>query len=140
MMERDKCLYYREGYEYQVARDYHIRTALIPFAPVKTKFIVLSITGNMVIKAGYAWDGASGPTWDTKNSMIGSMAHDAGYQLIRLGLILPEYKDLLDQMLHALCTEDGMFSWRADYWLWAVNKFGAGSTRPSAEPPEMMAP
>ncbi|MDD5538345.1 MAG: hypothetical protein PHF12_05210 [Candidatus Omnitrophica bacterium] len=94
----------------------------------------------MTIHSGYAWDGASGPTWDSKNSMIGSLVHDALYQLIRLGLIDAKYKEYADQLLHDLCTEDGMFSWRADFWKWAVLTFGAGSCRPSAEPKEEVAP
>ncbi len=141
MIDRDKALYFRRGYKYQTTRPYHIYLPwLIPYAPVETPFISVSITGRMAIRAGYAWDGASGPTWDTLSSMIGSLVHDVIYQLIRLGLIHPEYKQLGDGALHDICTEDGIFSWRADYWRWAVLTFGAASTQPSAEPKEEVAP
>ena len=43
----------------------------------------LNESGCLQIAAGYAWDGASGPTIDTRNSMIASLVHDALYQLIR---------------------------------------------------------
>ncbi len=140
MIERDKCLYFKRGYKYQVSRDYHIRLAPLSDKPISTQFVTLDPLGNMIIRAGYAWNGASGPTWDTLNSMIGSLIHDVLYQLIRLGLIDPQYKEYADGLLHDICVEDGMFSWRADYWKWAVLEFGAGSTKPSAEPKEEVAP
>jgi hypothetical protein len=140
MVDRDKCLYFKRGYKYQVNRDYHITLDIIPYAPIALEHVTMDLAGRTVINAGYAWNGASGPTMDTLNSMIGSLAHDVGYQLIRLGLIDPGYKPYLDKVLHDLCTEDGMYSWRADYWRWAVLKFGVGSTRPSSEPKEEVAP
>ena len=143
MIERDKSLYFKRGYKYQVSREYHIRTGIIPFAPITflhLQFVSLDMTGLLTIRPGYAWDGASGPTYDSLNSMIGSLVHDVIYQIIRLGLIDPKYKEYADQLLHDLCTEDGMYSWRADYWQWAVLNFGAGSTKPSAEPKEEVAP
>ena len=138
----DTILYFKRGYKYQVSRDFHA-TLVLPFPvtdPVKTDYLELDQFGNLLIKKGYAWDGASGPTWDTQNSMRGSLVHDAGYQLIRLGLVDPRNKEYFDQVLHDLCTQDGMWGWRADYWRWAVLEFGAGSTRPSAEPQEERAP
>ena len=121
-------------------RPYHIKLDVVPYKPINLAFVTMDMEGNLAALLGYAWNGASGPTWDTLNSMIGSLIHDIGYQLIRLGLIDPKYKEYFDQILHDLCTEDGMYSWRADYWRWAVLKFGAGSTRPSAEPKEERAP
>ena len=144
MIERDKCLYFKRGYKYQTTRDYHIKLDVIPFSEdgafLPNDYGFLSPTGELVVYAGYAWNGASGPTWDTLNSMIGGLIHDVGYQLIRLGLIDPKYKEYFDQMLYDICTEDGMWEFRADYWRWAVLKFGAGSTKPSAEPKEEVAP
>jgi len=139
MIERDKCLYFRRGYKYQTSRDYRIVTK-IKGCVVRLPFISLHQDGLLIIKRGYAWNGASGPTWDTLNSMIGSLIHDVLYQLIRLGLIDQKYKYYADNLLHDLCAGDGMYSWRADYWRWAVLRFGAGSCRPSAEPKEEVAP
>ena len=139
MIERDKCLYFKRGYKYQTSREYRIKTAITGYS-IRLPFLLLDPTGLLTIFTGYAWNGASGPTFDTLNSMIGSLIHDVIYQLIRLGLIDPKYKEYADGLLHDLCTEDGMYSWRADYWRWAVLEFGAGSTRPSAEPKEEVAP
>ena len=138
-MTRDKALYYRAGYKYQVTRDYHIKIAILGLT-INLQFVSLDEFGKLIIKSGYAWNGASGPTWDTKNSMTGSLIHDVGYQLIRLGHLDEKYKEYFDQILHDICTEDGMWSWRADWWRWAVLNFGIGSCKPSAEPPEQCAP
>ena len=139
MIERDKCLYFKRGYKYQTSRDYHIKVSIWG-REIDTSYVSLDKKGNLLIRKGYAWDGASGPTWDTLNSMIGSLVHDVLYQLIRQGLLNPLYKKYADEVLHDICTEDGMYTWRADYWRWAVLKFGAGSCRPSAEPKEEVAP
>ena len=139
-MERDKCLYFSEGYKYWVRQDFHIKLDIIPDEYINLQFVTMDLDGDTVIRQGYAWNGASGPTWDTLNSMIGSLVHDVIYQLIRLGLINRSYKEYADTVLHDLCTEDGMYSWRADYWRWAVLNFGDGSCLPSAEPKILVAP
>jgi hypothetical protein len=154
MIERDKCLYFKEGYKYWVNRPYHIKIEIHPKRNICLSFktsdiygnqveiplVTLDTKGNLIVYTAYVWDGASGPTWDTLNSMIGSLIHDVIYQLIRLGLIDDSYKTYADQLLHDLCTADGMWEFRADYWQWAVKEFGTGSCRPSAEHQEMIAP
>lgn len=134
-----KAIYYSAGYKYQLRRDFSIQTEILGYY-VNLKYIRLTKKGKLAGKCGYAWDGASGPTWDTKNSMRGSLVHDILYQMIRLGHIEKDHKEYADNLLHDLCTEDGMWPLRADYWRWAVLKFGAPSTMPSAEPPELVAP
>jgi hypothetical protein len=73
---------------------------------------------------GYAWDGASGPTYDSKSSMRASLVHDALYQL------MGEYPELLawrlyaDDLLYKICQQDGMWPFRAYLWKKAVNWFG----------------
>ena len=140
MNYRDRSLYFKRGYKYQVTRVYHIKLDIIPHDPIDLPFIKMDMEGNTEILPGYAWNGASGPTWDTLTSMIGSLVHDVIYQLIRLGLISPDHKEYGDNILDRICTEDGMYGWRANYWRWAVTKFGTGSCKPSAEPKEEVAP
>jgi hypothetical protein len=153
-MKRDKTLYFKKGYKYWVNRPYYINIVIHPLTTIYISFKTVDIKGNvveipmaslnsqgdLVIYPSYVWDGASGPTWDTLNSMIGSLIHDVLYQFIRLGLIDTCYKSYADQLLHDLCTEDGMWSLRADYWQWAVNNFGANACKPSAEHLELVAP
>ena len=139
-MIRDKLLYFKRGYKYQVARDYRIKLAVIPFEPICLPFVLMDTAGDTIIKTGYAWNGASGPTVDTRNTMTGSLVHDLLYQLIRLGLIDPKYKAYADRMLKEICVEDGMNRIRAACWLWAVKTFGGASCKPDAEPKEEVAP
>jgi len=153
-MNRDKTLYFKDGYKYWVNRPYHIQIAIHPDKPLCISFktvdingncaeipmVTLDVKGNLIVYPSYVWDGASGPTWDSLNSMIGSLVHDVLYQMIREGLIEELYKSYADQLLHNICTEDGMWNFRADYWQWAVGCFGEDACKPSAEHLELVAP
>ena len=123
-----------------MTRPYRIKLDIKTAKPIRLPFVSLSADGILDVLPGYAWNGASGPTWDTLNSMIGSLVHDIGYQLIRREQLEAVLKEYFDRLLQEICIEDGMFTWRAKLWRWAVLKFGAGSTRPSAEPKEETAP
>lgn len=118
-------LYYKEGYKYVTAEDYVIQTALQPPKFIWTPFITLDVDGRMTLKKGYAWDGASGPTVDTLDSMVGSLVHDGFYQLMKEGFLSVEvFRRLADRELWRLCVEDGMLKFRADYWYGGVRLFG----------------
>lgn len=115
---------YRKGYKYQLAKTYILNVGIHPVDPIYTDFISLGTDGILLIKSGYAWDGASGPAIDTKTILRGSLVHDALYQLIREGH-LPKYaKVVADKVLHDLCIQDGMAKVRAWYVHQAVLKFG----------------
>ncbi len=138
-MKGDK-IYYREGYKYQIVRDYSIQTAIIPDIPIRTDFLCLSKTGVLTIKKGYASDGPSGPTIDTTTAMRGAFVHDAGYQLMRMGLIPEGHRPYFDQLLHDICVEDGMNPVRADIWKEMVSLFAASCAKAGSEQPELVAP
>lgn len=114
---------YKKGYKYQLYETYSLQTTVMN-GEVDNDFLQLK-DGLLTVKKGYAWDGASGPTIDTKNSMRGSLVHDAFYQLMRMGVISKDCRHLADQYLHDICNEDGMFEIRSDSWLWAVHTFGS---------------
>ena len=111
-------------YKYQLLEQYCFYTR----CPVKKAlcfdFIVADSDGFIAIKKGYAWDGPSGPTIDTKNFMRASLVHDAMYQLIREGCIDIAYRDHADRMLQSICIEDGMSKVRAWYVYQSVKYFG----------------
>ena len=91
----------------------------------------LGLGGSLfVIKEGYAWDGASGPTVDTETTMYAALVHDALYQLIRLGILPPEARKEVDKLFRRLLKADGMTFFRRGYFYWAVRWFGASSARP----------
>lgn len=86
-MDLEKVLHYRDGYKYQLAKTYMRE---IPFAPMNdiiTPYIKLNKAGMLALMEGYAWDGPSGPTYDSPCFMQGPLVHDAGYQLMREGYI-----------------------------------------------------
>jgi hypothetical protein len=99
---------YRAGYKYQTAEDYTIQTGIIPPGPIDNiAFLSLSETGELWIRCGYAWDGISGPTFDTESTRRGSLVHDALYQLMREGYLDPAiYKEQADRLFCRICVED----------------------------------
>lgn len=107
---------WRRGYKYQTAFDYTFKTNIKPDQVVSDDFIVLSMNGELMIKKGYAWDGPSGPTFDTKNSMPASCKHDALFQLMRRGLLSRECKDEADAEFYQELLDAGMCKGRA--WVW----------------------
>jgi hypothetical protein len=115
---------YREGYKYQLAEDYTVSTGIFPAAEVETQFIKMRLNGELTIKAGYAWDGASSVAIDTPAFMRGSLVHDALYQLIGDGSLSMQKRKAADSLLAHLCGEDGMSSVRAWYVHQAVKAFG----------------
>jgi hypothetical protein len=52
------------------------------FVSYRNKYVTLE-KGRLVIRKGYAWDGASGPVFQTKTLVAASLLHDALYQIIR---------------------------------------------------------
>ena len=124
---------YRSGYKYQLAEDHiHFMSFEFPVVPthIKTKYLCLSsVDGCTVLKiqGGYAWDGPSGPTIDTKNFMRGSLVHDALYQLIRLGHLDKNiYRKAADEELYRICRQDGMSKLRAN-WVYYGLRVGGNS-------------
>ena len=84
------------------------------------------INGNLTINIGYAWDGATGPVINTKNTLIASLVHDALYQAMRLNLI-PNNEDtrkLADKTFYSILKDNGVFAIRRSVWYFAVRVFG----------------
>jgi len=133
-------IHYKKGYKYQLANQYEISTDIKPFRTIETKFIVLLSYGQLVILEGYAWDGPSGLTLDTKNSLRASLVHDALYQLIREEEIHVDCRSQIDKLFYDICREDGMSWWRAKYWYRAVRKFGGAHCKPGKIKPSHTAP
>jgi hypothetical protein len=130
---------YRKGYKYQVYEDEVFITGIKGFE-IHSDFIDLMPDGHLTCKKGYAWDGASGPTWDTPSSMRGSLIHDAGYQLMREGHLPLDYKVVFDGLFYLTLLHDGMNRFRAWYWYKAVLWFAKGSTLPEHDRPILQAP
>ena len=135
-------IFYREGYKYQLAEAYSIMTDIVPLngQPIQTEYLTLSERGNLTIDAGYAWDGPSGPTYDSANSLRASLVHDAFYQLMRLELIGQAWRGTADRLLDEILEEDGMWKARRWYWLRGVQWFAADAANPDSKKPILEAP
>lgn len=121
---------YQKGYKYQTVEDYEIELDLRPPRRIKTKFIDFDEEGTLRIRAGYAWDGPSGPAFDTPTFMRASLVHDALYQLMReKHLDSKEHRDDADRVMRALCLEDGMWSIRAWWCYRAVRRAAAPAAK-----------
>lgn len=130
---------YRAGYKYQLVEDVTVRTGIYG-RNIETDYISLYANGVLIIRKGYAWDGPSGPTIDTKNSMRAALVHDAGYQLMREGYLPLEYKGCFDELFFNILREDGMSWIRAIIWLRAVQGFGKQASLPENDRPILEAP
>ena len=120
-------LYYEKGYKYQTYYDYTIQTQMFGFS-VEAYWYKLTPDGILWIRRGYAWDGASGPTIDTEDTIINSLIHDVFYQMMREGQ-LPEDPcfHIANNELKRIGIRSGMWTWRANMWKNAVEKFGSSS-------------
>ena len=122
------------GYKYESLETETVMTDITGME-IDTPYITLWPSGQLFIKERYAWDGASGPTWDDKTNMRGSLIHDALYQLIREGhLGRAKWRKYADELLRDICIEDGMNKWRAGLWYWAVRTFGVKYSLPEISP------
>ncbi|EMO88737.1 hypothetical protein [Leptospira noguchii] len=133
-----------KNYKYQLVKPYNFQTEIktdlslkIGKSEVKV-FVDLDREGLLKIDAGYAWDGPSGPTIDTKTFIRGSLVHDALYQLMREEkLDRIKYRENVDQLLKKICLEDGMSSFRASYVYQFVRWFGDSAAKPKDESKEL---
>jgi len=105
------------------------QTEIHPKKDIKTEFIELDTEGWLRIKAGFLWDGPSGPTFDTESFMRGSCYHDALYYLMLIGMLKDKNRKKADKLLRKHCREDGMSRFRAWYVYRAVRAFGGSHAR-----------
>jgi len=131
---------YRSGYKYQLVENYSVEVNIRPVEPIDMDYIALTADGLLTVKKSYAWDGPSGPTFDTKNFMRGSLVHDALYQLMRDGYLPATFREQADLELHRICREDGMSKFRAWYVLLGVRKGAGFAVTPESRKPVLEAP
>ena len=125
-----KRIKYKSGYKYQLHADYTVKVSIKPPNRVVRPYITLSTNRTLLTRRGYAWDGPSGPTFDTKNFMRASLVHDALYQLMRQKVISRRWRLEADKELKRICLEDGMSNIRAGYVYRSVRRW-AGSAASS---------
>jgi hypothetical protein len=92
--------------------------------------LVLLDSGVLMIKAGFKWDGASGPTIDTENTMRAALVHDALYRLMRNRKLDYSHRGTVDILFRKMLTYDGMNAIRAWAWYVGVRVAGGSSAKP----------
>lgn len=104
-----KCVYRKGGSKkYVLEAEYR---DVIPFkSPVAiiTHYANLDRDGFIVIDEGFEWDGASGPTIDTDDTMDGSLCHDILYRFMREERLSREYRRAADKCIRDMCIFDAV--------------------------------
>lgn len=119
-----KTLKYSDGWKFRTEEPLSVPTGIVLPAAIGNSFVALDLTGTLYIAKGYAWDGASGPVPDTRNSIIATAAHDGLYQLHREGLLPLSYRRMSDDVFYNLLVGAGMWPPIAAVYHRAVDKFG----------------
>lgn len=123
-------LRYHDGLKYETAEDFWCQTPIHgEFAQSSCGRVRLFTDGTLHVRKFFTWNGASGPTVDTKTSQRTSLVHDALYLLLSEGKLSMKYRPVADQLLADLGAQDGMFGWRASVWRKFVNWFGGPAAR-----------
>lgn len=129
-----KTIAYRETYSMVLDRDAEFFIGHeISGVSISHEYIRLYASGWLVIKWEYAWNGPNKPAIDTRSFKRGSLAHDAIYQLIQLGLLSKKHRKSADKVMYRLCREDGMNWAYAQLCYWAVRGAGWWFTRKKKE-------
>jgi hypothetical protein len=116
-------------YKYLCVQSFKSYTKVVGY-DIDHKYFRLFSDGVLIIKKGYACDGASGPTLDDKTNIHAGFVHDALYQMLRLRLIgthtkmFKKDRKLADQTFLNQLKRDGMPPWRRWYYYLAVRWFG----------------
>lgn len=126
-------------YKYITTCDYYVQTEIRPENSIKHKFFSIGRGGLILISKGYCWDGASGPTIDTENTIRASCVHDVLYQAMREKLLPLSHRKNADKELSKIMLEDSkakseFHKWfngvRAGYYYWAVRFFAYFAAKP----------
>ncbi len=132
---------YKKGFLYQLDEDEQYQWDILPLELVaETRWLLLDGDGLLTVRAGYSWDGPSGPVIHTPENMRASLIHDAHYQFIRLGLVHFMYRAAADRLYKHICIESGMSQARAESHYIALRLFGGAAALVESEPVVLFAP
>ena len=99
-------------WKYELLEEMRCYVNIAGLSATENEYIQLrmSATGDrrmvLTIYPRYAWDGPSGPTFDTPTNMRASLFHDALCQLINDSLLDKKYRKYADELLRTHMLED----------------------------------
>lgn len=132
---------YVEGMKYWLPEDVPPFKTPILGVSIVDRFFRLDPDGTLYIFAGFAWNGASGPTFDTPSSMGPSATHDIFCICMRDGrLDYSRWQDTVNEFFRQQCLEDGMWEWRAGLWYRGVEFGDAGNPKQGPDRQVLEAP
>ncbi len=102
--------------KYRNKTNFRLNTDIIPPKAISTEYVKLSLKGELFVKKGFCWDGATG-AFDTQDFMRGSMTHDCFCNLIVEKHLPQSYRKAADKLLKKMLIEDGMSQIRA-WWVY----------------------
>lgn len=116
---------YQEGYKFRLFETISFTTPIVGHEFMDDYFY-LNESGILTAFKGYAWDGASGPVFNTKNSLSATLVHDIFCVLMRSGkLDYAAFNDTVHDFLGEMLRANGMSWIRSKAWVMAV-KFARG--------------
>lgn len=120
-----------DKYKYRLFQCEKRRTSIKGLS-VNTRFINLATDGLMTIRTGYAWNGSN---WSIDwKSLTATLFHDAGYQLMKLGLIGQEHREYFDGLYRDILLEKGLWKIHADFRYTMLRNFGGTSAKLTGKP------
>ncbi len=134
-------LKYKANYKYQVKN----RAGMVfemkfrPPIAIINRWYSFDARGSLFVAEGYAWNGASGPTFDTKAAVYASLPHDVIYQMMRRGELDIHYRKVADQEFRRMLVARGMSRFRATYWYYALRWAGRKAALPESIQPVLEA-
>ena len=139
-----EMLYGKVTWKYQLKRDVVFKTNIKGAACTVPGYIYLRQDGILIVKAGYACDGPSGPlplggifgfdgTIDTEDFMAAAVLHDALYQLMRTRKLGQEWRLQADIELDLYCKGADMGVVRRWYVKKSLRKFAGFAARPGKD-------
>ena len=95
--------------------------------PDKRRCLATIRSKRLTIWAGFVWDGASGPTWDTEGIRCAALIHDALYRLLAMRVLPIEHRETADRIFYHFLRVNGVNFLRRWYYFLGVRWFGASS-------------
>tara|TARA_R110000772_G_scaffold4094_2_gene14441 strand:+ start:792 stop:1205 length:414 start_codon:yes stop_codon:yes gene_type:complete len=133
-------IHYIDGIKYKLVHDAEFKTRIKLHADVDSEYILLRTNGWMLVRAGYCWDGPSGPMADTQDLMYPSLGHDALYELLRKELIPAPLRRLADLSMIDWSKETNVQAVRRAYTLAGLSLVGAAAADPKNKRKVLTAP